>query len=212
MASEDSDELVPGLLPVHRLRDLGDLDETVEVEVTAGIDQLDAARELLEVLVLRAPHRILPEERDDRLQQVDAAPDDVSVQVLAVVVIPLVREDLPDAEELTKVVETGHALLALRHREFMSNLETGPVAASAPPAWLPDEPDRESRSILLRLQNRSPNHGTRSAFPAGFPHPTRCHHGKRPAGRHEVVRDTRVFQHLARCAPHRYRCGGQRNA
>src|SRR3984885_13490536 len=26
-----------------------------------------------------------------------------------------------------------------------------------------------------------------------------------------VVRDTRVFQHLARCAPHRYRCGGQRN-
>src|ERR1051325_4003883 len=50
-----------------------------------------------------------------------------------------------------------------------------------------------SRSILLRPRNRSPNHGTRSAFPAGFPHPSRCHHGKRPVGRHEVVRDTPGF-------------------
>ena len=31
------------------------------------------------------------------------------------------------------------------------------------------------RSILLRLQNRSPNHGTRSVFPADFPHPSHCH-------------------------------------
>src|ERR687895_1535767 len=35
MASEDSDEFVPGLTTVHRLSDLGDLDETAWTQVMA---------------------------------------------------------------------------------------------------------------------------------------------------------------------------------
>jgi hypothetical protein len=31
MVSEDSDQVVPGLPPVHRLRDLGDLDEAISL-------------------------------------------------------------------------------------------------------------------------------------------------------------------------------------
>jgi len=112
--------------------------------VTAAVDRLDAARELLEVLLLRATHRMPPEERNDRLQQVRATANDVSVQMLAMVVVPLVRENLTDTKELTELMEAGDALLALRHRKLVSNLETGLVAASARPAWLPDEADREA--------------------------------------------------------------------
>lgn len=144
MVSEDSDEFVPGLLPVHRLCDLRDLDEAVGGQMPAGGDELDAASELLEVLLLRAPHRMLSEERDNRLQQGGTLPNHVSLQVLAVVVVPLVGEHLPDSEELTKVMETVDAGGTLCHREFMSHLETGCVAFSTRTAWLPYEADREA--------------------------------------------------------------------
>ena len=52
MASEDSEQLSPGLLAVHRLGDLHDLREPLEREVTARIDHFDALRELLEVALL----------------------------------------------------------------------------------------------------------------------------------------------------------------
>ena len=48
MASEDSDQIVSGLPSVHRLCDLGDLDETFDRLVTAGSDELDASYELVE--------------------------------------------------------------------------------------------------------------------------------------------------------------------
>lgn len=87
MASEDSDEVVPGFAPVHRLSDLSDLDETASAQMTAVGDQLDTPHELLEVLLLRGPHRMLLEERDYRSQEIDAASHDESVQVLVVVVV-----------------------------------------------------------------------------------------------------------------------------
>jgi len=129
--------------------------------------------------------------------------------IIAVVVIPRIAENLTHTEELTELVQAGHALLALRHRELVSNLETGLVAASAPGGLAAAR--IRLRSILLRLRNRSPSHGTRSAFPAGFPHSSRCH-CRHHVGCIRVVRDTRVFQHIARCAPHHYWCGGQRIA
>jgi hypothetical protein len=186
MASEDSDELVPGLLPVHRLSDLRDLDETFCRLVSADGDEFDAAGELLEVLLLRTLHRILMEERNDRLQQILTTTHGVAEHVLPVVVIPPVRDHITDTEELTQTLETRDAGSTLRHCEFVRYLETGSVADSARPAWLPNETDRETPFSVyetLRLRNRSPNHGTRSAFPAGFPHSSRCHHGKRPVGR-----------------------------
>ena len=144
MASEDSDQLVPGLLPVHRLSDASDLDQTVHREVSAGLDHLDAARELHEVLLLRRSQGVLAEERDHRLHQVRPPTNDVSVQVLTVIVVPRVAENLTHTEELTKLVKAGHALLALRYCELVSNLETSLVAASARPALLPNETDREA--------------------------------------------------------------------
>jgi hypothetical protein len=53
MASEDSDELVSGLAPVHRLHDLDDLSKTFAFQVMAASHQLDARCELLEVETLR---------------------------------------------------------------------------------------------------------------------------------------------------------------
>jgi hypothetical protein len=141
MASEDSDEVVPGLAAIHRLSDLRDLDETASTQMTAASDELDAPRELLEVLLLRGPHRMLPEERNDLLQEIDAASHDESVQVLAVVVVAAVRHHGAHPEEFPELVKTRNARGALCHRELVGHLISGPVAASARPVVLPDEAD-----------------------------------------------------------------------
>ena len=141
MASEDSDEIVPWLAAVHRLSNLGDLDETAPTQMTAVGDELDAPRELLEVLLLRGPHRMLPEERDDRSQEVHAASHDEAVQVLVVVVVATICHDHAHPEELPELVKTRNARGALCHSELMGHLISGPVAASARPVTLPDEAD-----------------------------------------------------------------------
>jgi hypothetical protein len=104
MVSEDSEELVPGLSSVHRLRDLNDLDETVDRLVTACRDEFDTAGELLEVLLLRAAERMLLEEWNDRFEQVRSPSHDVPIQMLPMVVVPLVRDHLTNAKELTELV------------------------------------------------------------------------------------------------------------
>ena len=144
MASEDSDELVPGFLPVHRLGDLCDLDETFGRLVPADGDQLDAAGELLEILLLRAPHRIPLEERDDRLQEIRATTHGVAIHVLPVVVIPPIWEDVANTEVLTETLEARDAGGALRDRELVRHLETGSVASSPHAVRLPHEADREA--------------------------------------------------------------------
>ena len=141
MVSEDSDEFVSGLASVHRRGDLDDLEETVGRLVTAGRDELDTPCELLEVGLLRAAQRMFAEERDHRLQQVRALAHDVPIQVLAMVIVPPVRDDLADAEELTKVVEAADALRPLRDRELVSDLITEPVAGPVRTIMLPDEAD-----------------------------------------------------------------------
>ena len=141
MVSEDSDQVVSGLPPVHRLRDLGDLDETVDIQMMAGGDELDTPGELLEVLLLRGPHPVLLEERNNRLQQIRATPHDVSVQVLPMIVISGVDQHLADSEELAKRVERVDARRPLRYRELMCDLVAGLVATTAHPIWLPDETD-----------------------------------------------------------------------
>ena len=70
MASEDSEEIRPGLLAIHRLRDLHDVGQPLIREVVTRIHEFDTQRELLEVLLLCRPHRICPEERNDRRDQV----------------------------------------------------------------------------------------------------------------------------------------------
>ena len=101
MASEDSDEVVPGLAPIHRLSDPNDLDETVAGQMLAGRNALHAHGKLLEVLLLRGPHGISPEEWNDPLQEILTPTDDVSVQVFSVVVVAPVRHYLTYTEVST---------------------------------------------------------------------------------------------------------------
>jgi hypothetical protein len=53
MVSEDSDHLSPGLLAVHRLDDSRKIYQTLAGQVKSSIDQTNAARELLEITLLR---------------------------------------------------------------------------------------------------------------------------------------------------------------
>jgi hypothetical protein len=76
MASEDPDQITSGCPPVHRLCDLGDLDETVDVKVPPTGDDLHAERELLEVALLRRTQTMRLEERNDRLEELVASVDD----------------------------------------------------------------------------------------------------------------------------------------
>jgi hypothetical protein len=153
MASEDSDELSPGLLAVHRLSDLGYPDEPFIAQVDALVDQFDAARELIEVPLFRGMHRMSPEERDDPLDEIDAFAHDVAIQVLAMVVVPLVRNDHSHPEELLKLVQAANALRSLRDNELVSHLIAGSVAVSASPTWLPDEADREASFSVYKTNN-----------------------------------------------------------
>ena len=166
MASEDSVQLVPGLLPVHRLSDASDFDQTVHRKTTAGLDHRGGCH----TAYCREPdpHRRTHGARAGRTRSARPAS-------------PRTREQ-PGNRSCSRFGPGGLAAARIR-----------------------------LRSILLRLRNRSPSHRTRSAFPAGFPHSSRCH-CRHHVGCIRVVRDTRVFQHIARCAPRHYWCGGQRIA
>jgi hypothetical protein len=153
MASEDSEEVSPGLLALHRLRDLNDLRHALTREVMARIDQLHALRELLEVTLLRRVHRMRPKERDDLSDQIRPPAHHIAIQVLAMVVVPLVREYLSHPEEALELVQTRCALRTLRHHKLVSHLIAGSVAAPASSATLADETDREATFSVYKTNN-----------------------------------------------------------
>src|SRR5437868_1796136 len=100
MASEDSEELVSRFPPIHRLHDLDDLRKPLAGLVLTSCNAFDTRSELLEVEPFSSPERILPKERDDALQQILPATNDVAVKVLPVVVRPPVDVHLPHSKEL----------------------------------------------------------------------------------------------------------------
>ncbi len=153
MVSEDSDQLVSGLLPVHGLRHLRDLDQTLSGQMPANGDELDALRERLEVPLLGGVHRMLPEERDHRLQQIVTSPYHVAEQMFAVVVVSPVRDDLPHSEELPELMQARETALALCHHELVRHLEAGLVASSLHPVRLPDEADREASFSVYKTNH-----------------------------------------------------------
>lgn len=53
MASEDSDQILSGLLAIHRLSDLRDIGQTLMGPVDTGINHLNTAGELLKIPLLR---------------------------------------------------------------------------------------------------------------------------------------------------------------
>jgi hypothetical protein len=141
MASEDSDQLMPGFPSVHRLHDLGDLSKTLTSLVTILSHQFDAEGELLEVAPLGRTKRMLPEARNYPFEQILSTTNDVAMKVLPVVVMPPVDVHLSRSKELAQLMQTRDAACALRHHEVMRDLVSGRVAAAARPAWLPDESD-----------------------------------------------------------------------
>ena len=53
MVSEDTDQVLPGLLAIHRLSDFCDIRQTHMSSMDAGINQLNTAGELLKIPLLR---------------------------------------------------------------------------------------------------------------------------------------------------------------
>ena len=99
MVSEDSDQLMPGLLSIHRLRNLCDVRQTRVGQMYTAIDQRNAAGELLQIPLLRGTQRVLLEERNDRADQVAPPPHHVTIQVLLVVVVSPIGDDASHTEE-----------------------------------------------------------------------------------------------------------------
>ena len=141
MASEDSEQVGPGLLAIHRLRDLHDVGQSLSGEMVASIDELDTLRKLLEVAMLRRMQPMRPEERNDRRDQIRTPAHNVAIQVLAVVVVPLISDYLSHPEKALEFVQARHALRALRDCKLVSHLIAGSVAGSAPSATLAYEAD-----------------------------------------------------------------------
>ena len=122
MVSEDSDQLMPGLAMIHRLSDLGDLDQTLSSPMSTSTDHLHAQRELLEVTLFRCAKPMLAEERNDRFHQSRTRVDDVLAQMLAVVVMPLVHVEPSHAEEALELLQTATATDSLGHDKPMRDL------------------------------------------------------------------------------------------
>jgi hypothetical protein len=153
MASEDSDQLVPGLPAVHRLRDLRYVGEPGRREMPSALHQRDARRELLEVLLLGGEHREGPEERDDHVDQLHPPVDDVLSEVLAMVVVAPINEDASNPEELVELLEAGDALHSLRHGEPMRDLVASLVASAVCAMRLPHEPDGEASLSVYKTDD-----------------------------------------------------------
>jgi hypothetical protein len=115
MASEDSEELVPGFTVIHRLRDLDDLGETVVGHMAILDHQVHAVRELLKVGLLRCAEWMPAEERNDHFHQIRSLWNDELTQVLFVVVMTPVDIDPANAKELFEFPEAGKTLRSLSH-------------------------------------------------------------------------------------------------
>ncbi len=108
------------------------------------VDQCDALGKFLEVRTLRRPEVMPAEERDNRFHQIFSLADDVSVDVLSVVVVPPIRDKAADVEELAEREQRRNALLTLRHGKFMRDLKASSVALAVFSIRLTDEADREA--------------------------------------------------------------------
>src|SRR4051794_25712288 len=75
------------------------------------------------------------------------------MQVLPVVVVPPVDGHVPNPKELLQLHEARGAFRALHHHEAVRHLIPGRVALSVPPAWLPDESDREASFSVYKTDN-----------------------------------------------------------
>jgi hypothetical protein len=121
--------------------------------MVAAIDESHAICELLEVEPLRCSKRMPLEVRNDRLQKILTSTNDVAIEMLSVIVYPSVYEHLSDSKELTKLVKTLDATCALRHRELVSDLVSGLVAAPVRSVVLPNETNGEASFSVYKTSH-----------------------------------------------------------
>jgi hypothetical protein len=119
MASEDSDQLMPGLPAIHRLNNLRDLHKTINSQVATRRNELDAVCELCEIVFLRCPQRIRAEEGNDRFEKIISSLHVVPIQMLPMVVVPPVDSDAADTKEALQLVQTRQTARALHHDELV---------------------------------------------------------------------------------------------
>ncbi len=153
MASEDSDQILPGCLPVHRFGDLRDLDETVDIEMSTGVDDPHTTRESFEVELLRRPERVSFEERQYRSKELRSPVHDELAQMLTMIVMALSDEDPTSSEEALQLLQRRPAPDALRHDEPMRHLKPGFVASATSSAWLPNESDGEATLSVYKASD-----------------------------------------------------------
>jgi hypothetical protein len=158
MASEDSDQVLPGFPVVHGLRDFGDLDQSLRRQMSAALADLDAFGELFEITSLRSAKRICLEERNDHPKEILPPAHDVAIQVLLVVVMPTIDTDGTDPKEALHRLQHADTAGALDYDETVSHLISGLVAFSTLPAGLPNEADGEASLSVYKTNNPvSPN-------------------------------------------------------
>ena len=90
MVSEDSQD-VGWLAMIHRLRDLGYLNQAGNREVLALLHETKHRRELLEVLTLRSSQLVLLEERNYHVPKIGKPRDLIPTQMLPMIVSPMVH-------------------------------------------------------------------------------------------------------------------------
>jgi hypothetical protein len=139
MASEDSDQVLPGFSMVHGLSYFCDFDQSSGGQMSAVLTEFDAPGELLEIFLLRRAKRIRSEERDDHPEEIFPPAHDVAMQMLLVVVVPPIDADGTDPKETLQVVQGSNAFGTLNHYKAMSHLISGFVASSVSPIWLSDK-------------------------------------------------------------------------
>jgi hypothetical protein len=117
MASEDSDQLASGRLPVHRFSNFGDLNQARNAQVASVRDQSHATRELLRIAMLGGPKPMDFEERYDRSQKILSPIDDELAQVLTMIILALIYVNAAYAEEAFELLQRTTAAHVLRHDE-----------------------------------------------------------------------------------------------
>src|SRR5271155_412820 len=106
MVSEDSDQILPGLLAIHRLSDFCSVRKALVGLVDTSVDHLDTTDELLKIPLLRRMHGMRLEERDDRFDQILPPTHHIAIQALLVVVVPPIRDHATHFEEVHELVKT----------------------------------------------------------------------------------------------------------
>ena len=144
MASEDSDQFLPGFLMVHRLHYCRDFGQSLRSEMVADRAQINASLELGEIIALARSQRVPLKERDDDLSEIISSADYVVPKILFVVVMSPIDIDRSNSKEFAELVQSNQTSGALDHNKRMAHLPPGSIADAVDSAGLTSQADREA--------------------------------------------------------------------